>query len=278
MELKSVKTITFARLSNAYHSSFHASVKAILQKYKFDEKIAELFSQFETALNNELTIVRRSMASDQTEVMKRYDALRDAYFRQVWYKLKSAENDVEGLNLTAEQLALLRTHVLAPYSLSVCSDGNLKEISVLRSFARDVNLYCFNFLAKLQISDALQRMQEANDNYETTYLLRVDEKTGPIDSSELRNATDTAFLRIAYYLNAGANAIAETQDERMHLALCARVIDAINVVIQDIKYRAYRDSSGSADVGGYDDYDNNDPSSGVTPPAPTPEDDDLSQE
>lgn len=172
MDLKSVKTITFARLSNAYHTSFHSSIKSILASNGIDQKAPELFDQYAQCLNNELAIVRRSMVSDQTEVMKRYDTLRDAYFRQVWYKLKSAENDVEHIIFTAEQIAVIRTRILSPYSLSVCSDGNLKEISILRSFARDVLDYCSEFFAKLQIADALQSMCEANDNYEATYLAR----------------------------------------------------------------------------------------------------------
>lgn len=242
MDVKQIQTITFARLSNAYHASFMSSVKAAVEMVdltvsKIDESLIANFNHY---LSEEIKQVKQTRVSDYTRRLDEYDRKRDSYYRCVWHKIKALENDLSNQHVTPELLHSIDVRIFRQYSLSICTEGNLKETALIKSFLNDVD-YCFDFLAEeFGFKTDLEKLKDANDKYEELYMRRLNEKQHQKTSAELRDATDSAYMQLAYTIAANANKIS-TDESKLQCEACGIIIEMINSLIREIKARAYKD-------------------------------------
>lgn len=242
-----INHITFPRLSNAYHVAFFSNVKAGIDKYE-SENLGidpEIYSRFCDALEREQDIVNRSRASALTRELKGYDTLRDNYFRRIYYKLRNAENDSQNPAMTTELIQNIQVHFLNAYGLNICNEPNQKETAKLRGFIKDIRQYISDSLETLEIVKDLSILEEANDNYEKTYMARVAEYAALPPSTSLREATEQTYLALSFVIMTLANNPSAELDDMTHARLCERLISELNLLIKDFKSKAYAGSNVS---------------------------------
>ena len=249
MAIKQINIITFARLSNAYHVAFFSDVKAAIDKVQYANLGLdnENYGRFDMAISAEQDIVNRSRASVYTPKLQEYDNLRDNYFRRVYYKLRNAENDSLNEKMTPELINRIRVNILGQYGLDICNEPNQKETAKIRGFIRDVRVNFTMNLADLEISKDLEILEEANDNYEKTYVARLDEQATLPATSKLREETEAAYLAISYLIAALANSTSLVEDDMPKRSYCSRFIDQLNMLIRDFKQKAYPSGSATED-------------------------------
>lgn len=258
MNLKVIESISFAKLTNAYHVSFLANVKADIEKYGAEDLglDATLYGSFCSFLETEQDIVNRARASAYTRQLAEHDQTRDNYFRRIYYKLKNAENDSMNENITPELIATINAHFLSQYPISITKDANQVETAKLRGFIKDLRQFLLDSFEVLQITSDIAILETANDTYEELYMARIREKSESMVSTECRANTEAAFLQISYTLAATANMVSTDVDQMMKISRCANVIDEINVLIRDFKSKAYRNGNDNEND---DDNDNENP-------------------
>ena len=244
MNLKVIESISFAKLTNAYHVSFLSNVKADIDKYGaavlgLDTALYESFCEH---LETEQDIVNRARASAFTRKLAEHDLTRDNYFRRIYYKLKNAENDSMNEAITPELIATINAHFLSQYPLTLTKDANQVETAKIRGFIKDLRQFLSESFTVLQITTDIEILETANDNYEDVYMARIREKSDAAVSAECRANTESAFLQISYTLAATANMNSSDAETQVKIGMCGSVIDEINVLIRDFKSKAYRDS------------------------------------
>ena len=244
MNLKVIETIAFTRLTNAYHVSFLSNVKADIDKYGaavlgLD---ATLYDSFCEHLETEQDIVNRARASAFTRQLAEHDQTRDNYFRRIYYKLKSAENDSMNEAITPELVATINAHFLSQYPLTVVNEANQVETAKIRGFIKDLRQFLSESFTVLQITEDIEILETANDSYEDVYMARIREKSENVVSTECRANTEAAYMQISYTLAATANMSSNDAETQVKIGMCGNVIDEINVLIRDFKSKAYRDS------------------------------------
>ena len=254
MELKTIDKITFSRLSNAYHVSFLSNVKSDIEKYGATslQIDSNLFDNFVEALENEQDIVNRSRASVFTKKLAEHDKTRDNYFRRIYYKLKNAENDSMNEAITSEIVYTINTHILNQYPLSVVNEPNQVETAKIRGFIKDLQQYLSEHFTLLEISNDIDILEKANDDYEDAYVSRIREKSSAEETAKFRQASERFYLQLTYHLATIANAESEDAVEQAKISMCRMVIDDINLMIKDFKQKAYRKNEND------DDNDNDD--------------------
>ena len=242
MELKTISKIYFARLSNAYHVSFLSNVKAGLEKYDALQLgiPVNLYSAFLAALEIEQDIVNRSRASVFTQKLAEFDKTRDNYFKRIYYKLRTAENDSQNAAITPEIIAKINTNFINQYPLSITTEPNQVETAKIRGFIKDLKNYLHDEFVLLGIASDIDILESANDSYEETYMSRIREKTESNDTAECRHTAERCYLQITYQLAATANAESEDIDEMMKIEMCRNVIDELNLLVKDFKAKAYK--------------------------------------
>lgn len=196
-------------------------------------------------LEVEQDIVNRSRASVFTRELQGYDTLRDNYFRRIYYKLKNAENDSQNPAMTEKLIQNIQVHFLNVYGLNVCNEPNQKETAKLRGFIKDLRQFLYMNFEALGIANDLTILEEANDNYEKTYMARVSEYATTTPSSELRESTEQAYLALSFQIMTLANNPSTEQADMMHAKYCERVIAEINQLIKEFKSKAYSGSNAS---------------------------------
>ena len=249
MATKQINHITFSRLANAYHVAFFSNVKAGIDKYEYDKLgiDPELYARLDNELSREQDIVNRSRASALTRELQGYDTLRDNYFRRIYYKLRNAENDSQNPEMTPELIQNIQVHFLNVYGLNICNEPNQKETAKLRGFIRDLRQFVPSKLETLEIDKDLTILEEANDNYEKTYMARVAEYAALPASTTLREATEQAYLALSFQIMTLANNPSTEQADLMHAKMCERLINDLNQLIKDFKSKAYAGSNASDD-------------------------------
>ena len=250
MATKQINHITFQRLANAYHVAFFSNVKAGIDKYEYNKLGIddENYARFCDALEREQDIVNRSRASALTRELQGYDTLRDNYFRRIYYKLRNAENDSQNPAMTPELIQNIQVHFLNTYGLNICNEPNQKETAKLRGFIKDLRQFVPSKLETLEIANDLTILEQANDNYEKTYMARVAEYAALPASTSLREATEQAYLALSFLIMTLANNPSPEQADMMHARLCERLINELNLLIKDFKSKAYAGSSSSDDI------------------------------
>ena len=249
LELKTINKIYFARLSNAYHASFMSNVKADLVKYGAAVLgiATNLFENFTDALDEEQDIVNRSRASVYTKQLAEFDKTRDNYFKRIYYKLRTAELDVQNEAITAEIIASINTNFITQYPLSIINEPNQVETAKIRGFIKDLKVFLSEHFTLLGISTDVDILESANDSYEDAYLSRIREKSESFDTTECRLNTERLYLQMTYQLAATANSESDEAETKVKIGMCRNVIDEINLLIKDFKSKAYRKNDNNND-------------------------------
>lgn len=242
MILKVIESISFPKLTNAYHVSFLSNVRAGIDKYGAEDLGLNptLYENFCSFLDTEQDIVNRARASAYTRQLAELDLTRDNYFRRIFYKLKNAENDSMNKDITPELIATINAHFLSQYPLSITKEANQVETAKIRGFIKDLQQFLSSSFEVLQITNDIEILEASNDNYEEIYMARIREKSESAVTSECRANTEAAYMQISYTLAATANMTSNDVDQMMKIGLCGNVIDEINLLIRDFKTKAYR--------------------------------------
>ena len=242
MDLKTINKITFSRLSNAYHVSFLSNVKADLLKYGAAVLGLDtnLFENFSDTLLEEQDIVNRSRASVYTKQLAEFDKVRDNYFKRIYYRLRTAELDIQNEAITEEIIASINTNFINQYPLTITAEPNQVETAKIRGFIKDLKYFLSEHFALLGIANDVDILESANDSYEDAYLARIREKTGNFDTTECRQNAERLYLQITYQLAAAANSESDDAETQVRIGMCRNVIDEINLLIKDFKLKAYK--------------------------------------
>ena len=254
MTTKVIDNISFPKLSNPYHVSFLSYVKAGIDKYGAENMgISEvLYGKFTEQLEAEQDIVNRARSSQYTQPLSRYDQTRDNYFRRIFYKLKNAENDSENSAITPELVATIQEYFLKQYPLSITTEANQKETAKLRGLIKDLRQFIPEHLSTLEIANDIAILEEANDNYEKTYVLRASEIASSADTSECRQASEQIYVVLTLHIATIANSLSDNPLDVAKAETCGKCIDDINQLVKDFKRKAYRKN----DNDNVDDNDN----------------------
>ena len=119
--LKEIKTISLPRLNNAAHAEFHENVKITVEKAGAEALgIAEPYTLYLQAFNNELECLNIIRKSNITEQINEQDDVRDGIFRGLSDAIKSYRNHfMSEYRVAANKLWSVMLHFgnLAPLSL-----------------------------------------------------------------------------------------------------------------------------------------------------------------
>jgi len=273
MAIKFIKVITFSRLSNSYHVAFMSNVRTAIDAAGFENLgIPEYsYNDLEATTSKENMNTNRSTASALTTELQNLDTLRDNYFRRIYYKLRSVENDSLNEAVTPEILNILTKKIFPVYPLSICSDGNQKQTAQIRGFIMDLRVMLQTSFTLLGITDDVNTLEEANDNYEKKYMERITERNQQLVTLQLREETEDAYYKCMFALQSTANTLAITQEEKAKKKAASSCIDDINLLIQDFKTKAYTSASGDENVNDNEnDNENPEAEPEVTPDPETP--------
>jgi len=250
MSIKTVNNIIFSRLSNSYHVAFMSNVHKIIMTAETENLgISEYpVNDLEAAIYKENLNTNRSTASALTIELQKLDDLRDNYFRRIYYKLKSVENDSLNEAVTPEILNILNKKIFPVYPLSICSDGNQKQTAQVRGFIEDLRGMLASNFTLLGITDDVATLEQANDDYQKKYLERITERNAQLVTTELRQASEDAYYTCMFSLQSVANTLAITAEQKAHKTAASSCIDDINLMIQDFKTKAYSTSEPEAPI------------------------------
>ena len=150
--------------------------------------------------------------------------------------------------MTAELIEKIQVNLLGQYGLNVVNEPNQKETAKIRGFIKDIRQYINAHLETLEITNDLTILEEANNNYEKTYMARIAEYAASPASTTLREATEHAYLALSFLIMTLANNPSTEQADMMHARLCERLINDLNLLIKDFKQKAYVSGGTSEDI------------------------------
>lgn len=250
-----VQVIPFSvsKLSNAFHASFmHAIVSLISEAGDSPLGLPDGFcAKYLEAIAKEQDIVNRTFGSPLTESLREQDALRDNYFRAVRNVFKNLRY-VSDPSLKA-LYEVVNKKLIKPYPINIVEESDHKSSSHLRGFAFDVRQFLSaEQINKLGIKNDLEAMEEANEQFETLYLERVNEQTkNPAGLAlECRAEVDLLFHQLVNTLNYYCNEDNNPEASIKSIALSARpVLDLVNLHITTVRRSIKSSNPGKGGTG-----------------------------
>lgn len=243
--MKIIENVPSTRFSNAYHVSFFQNVKVCIDKFGAERLGLDtaIYKRFTDAVAVEQDIVNRARSSALTRQLAAYDEIRDNYFRRIWYKLKAAQFDTQNPAMTQAIQETIRVQFLETYPITLTANANQVETAKIRGLILDLNENLMEQLEMLDIEGDIAILENANQRYEQIYMERNAEKNASLVTKDCREATEQAYMQVAYSLAVLANSTSSDAAEQAKYVFCGRIVDEINLLIKDFRVKALKNKA-----------------------------------
>ena len=246
----SIKPFALSRLTNAYHIAFMGIVKQIIEDngaelLGIDEKMKTKLDQ---VLRAEEDVVNKARKSNLTNYLNVTDEKRDKYFRSIHYHLLLSVIKLKDDPNNHFVATSLENHFIEQYPLSICNERSQNKTAKYRGLLHDLKTRMGGILETLGIESDMAALKEANDDYEHTYLERLNERSDAVSTASLRTATEDAFHQICFQISYIANQESNVPEDMLKIESCQTAIQSINQLIKDYKSKL-KDTGGLTNEG-----------------------------
>ena len=262
-------SFSISKLNNAEYLAFIINFqKAIKQATAASLGLEDsLMTSYATLQQSITDQVYNALGSEQTLAMQNADDKRDKIFRRIMLRLQMVLYAEENAELNNVKDAV-QSIILSKYTIKVTSMPMQEETGVLSGFIYDLEQRLDGeVLSTLGISDDLDNLKSANEEFISAYNLRSQQRAAGDTglTSRLRTQMNELYQRICLIVQYNANDTLEANATKA--AACQSFIGVANVLLSDAKKRyntrlgktsdEASDSTDSTDENGSESTDEN---------------------
>ena len=266
-----INSFSISKLNNAEVTGFYINLqKAITTNDPTKLGLVEVLPNFGTTLQKLIDQVYTTTGSEYTAAMLETDLKRDQTYKRIRLRLQMVEVAEDSAAIKAVK-DVVKTHLLAKYTSKVPQLPYQEESAILQGFIFDLNdKLGDDGIAALGITDDLQALEDANNEFIAAYNSRATERaegdTGL--TLKLRQEMYALYQQVCFIVQYLANSTETANAEKA--TACQTFIGVLNVLLADAKRRYnQRISNGTGEEGegegGEGGNTNPDDSSNTTP-------------
>lgn len=242
--MKTLLNFNKPSMRNDLHVQFHTQIRNLIQPQLAELGLTTAFyDAYTKSIYEEQDFVNRASGSELTRKLAALDAERDRFFRYIFNSISNLQNSKEEAD--AEHYAILREYILTKYPLSIARMGNKEESACLRGLCNDMREDKLRPIVEaVGLMPYVERLEQSNDDYDATFLLRNEEQVnlGNRLMLRLRESNDRFFDQLTAITVGQANALDTTTPT---YAPSGRFIDLLNGLITTFRSRVRSYYSGS---------------------------------
>ena len=232
-------SFSISKLNNAEYLAFIINFqKAIKQATAASLGLEDsLMTSYATLQQSITDQVYNALGSEQTLAMQNADDKRDKIFRRIMLRLQMVLYAEENAELNNVKDAV-ESIILSKYTIKVTSMPMQEETGVLSGFIYDLEQRLDGeVLSTLGISDDLDNLKSANEEFISAYNLRSQQRAAGDTglTSRLRTQMNELYQRICLIVQYNANDTLEANATKA--AACQSFIGVANVLLSDAKKR-----------------------------------------
>ena len=247
-----INSFSISKLNNAEVTGFYINLqKAITTNDPTRLGLVEVLPNFGTTLQKLIDQVYTTTGSEYTAAMLETDLKRDQTYKRIRLRLQMVEVAEDSAAIKAVK-DVVKTHLLAKYTSKVPQLPYQEESAILQGFIFDLNdKLGDDGIAALGITDDLQALEDANNEFIAAYNSRATERaegdTGL--TLKLRQEMYAIYQQICFITQYLANSTETANAEKA--TACQTFIGVLNVLLADAKKRYnQRISNGTGDEEG----------------------------
>ena len=247
-----INSFSISKLNNAEVTGFYINLqKAITTNDPTKLGLIEVLPNFGTTLQKLIDQVYTTTGSEYTAAMLETDLKRDQTYKRIRLRLQMVEVAEDSAAIKAVK-DVVKTHLLAKYTSKVPQLPYQEESAILQGFIFDLNdKLGDDGIAALGITDDLQALEDANNEFIAAYNSRATERaegdTGL--TLKLRQEMYALYQQICFITQYLANSTETANAEKA--TACQTFIGVLNVLLADAKRRYnQRINNGSGDEEG----------------------------
>ena len=243
-----INSFSISKLNNAEVTGFYINVqKAITTNDPTKLGLVEVLPNFGTTLQKLIDQVYTTTGSEYTAAMLETDLKRDQTYKRIRLRLQMVEVAEDSAAIKAVK-DVVKTHLLAKYTSKVPQLPYQEESAILQGFIFDLNdKLGDDGIAALGITDDLQALEDANNEFIAAYNSRATERaegdTGL--TLKLRQEMYALYQQICFITQYLANSTDTANAEKA--AACQAFIAVLNVLLADAKKRYNQRISNGSD-------------------------------
>ena len=232
-------SFSISKLNNAEYLAFIINFqKAIKQATAASLGLEDsLMTSYATLQQSITDQVYNALGSEQTLAMQNADDKRDKIFRRIMLRLQMVLYAEENAELNNVKDAV-QSIILSKYTIKVTSMPMQEETGVLSGFIYDLEQRLDGeVLSTLGISDDLDNLKSANEEFISAYNLRSQQRAAGDTglTARLRTQMNELYQRICLIVQYNANDTLEANATKA--AACQSFIGVANVLLSDAKKR-----------------------------------------
>ena len=172
-----INTFSISKLNNAEFTGFMINLqKAITTNDPTKLGLIEVLPSFGTTLQKLIDQVYTTTGSEYTAAMLETDLKRDQTYKRIRLRLQMVEVAEDSAAIKAVK-DVVKTHLLAKYTSKVPQLPYQEESAILQGFIFDLNdKLGDDGIAALGITDDLQALEDANNEFIAAYNSRATER------------------------------------------------------------------------------------------------------
>ena len=264
-----INSFSISKLNNAEVTGFYINLqKAITTNDPTKLGLIEVLPNFGTTLQKLIDQVYTTTGSEFTAAMLEADVKRDQTFKRIRLRLQMVDVAEDNPAIKAVK-DVVKTHLLAKYTSKVPQLPYQEESAILQGFIFDLNdKLGDDGIAALGITDDLQALEDANNEFIAAYNSRATERaegdTGL--TLKLRQEMYALYQQVCFITQYLANSTETANAEKA--TACQGFIAVLNVLLADAKKRYNQRTNNGTDEegeGGEGGNTNPDDSSDTTP-------------
>ena len=247
-----INTFSISKLNNAEYTGLMINVqKAITTNDPTKLGLVEVLPNFGTTLQKLIDQVYTTSGSEYTAAMLETDLKRDQTYKRIRLRLQMVEVAEDSAAIKAVK-DVVKTHLLAKYTSKVPQLPYQEESAILQGFIFDLNdKLGDDGIAALGITDDLQALEDANNEFIAAYNSRATERAAGDTglTLKLRQEMYALYQQVCFITQYLANSTETANAEKA--TACQAFIAVLNVLLADAKKRYnQRISNGSGDEEG----------------------------
>ena len=233
-----INTFSISKLNNAEYTGLMINVqKAITTNDPTKLGLVEVLPNFGTTLQKLIDQVYTTTGSEYTAAMLETDLKRDQTYKRIRLRLQMVEVAEDSAAIKAVK-DVVKTHLLAKYTSKVPQLPYQEESAILQGFIFDLNdKLGDDGIAALGITDDLQALEDANNEFIAAYNSRATERAAGDTglTLKLRQEMYALYQQVCFIVQYLANSTETANAEKA--AACQAFIGVLNVLLADAKKR-----------------------------------------
>ena len=247
-----INSFSISKLNNAEVTGFYINLqKAITTNDPTKLGLIEVLPNFGTTLQKLIDQVYTTTGSEYTAAMLETDIKRDQTYKRIRLRLQMVEVAEDSAAIKAVK-DVVKTHLLAKYTSKVPQLPYQEESAILQGFIFDLNdKLGDDGIAALGITDDLQALEDANNEFIAAYNSRATERAEGDTGLTLKLRQDmyALYQQVCFIVQYLANSTETANAEKA--TACQTFIGVLNVLLADAKKRYnQRINNGSGDEEG----------------------------